>query len=379
MIPVMINMGRMLMKMIQKLLNKPLMIAPQSLETIAGIEWFATDEKEISVKYDGYDGVAIIPIHGLLTKSASFFSSFFEMTSYEDIGDAIGVALEDPEVKSILLDIDSPGGEVSGLFDLVDFIYESRETKPIYAIANDYAFSAAYAIASAASKIFVNRTSGVGSIGVIATHIDQSEYDKKEGIKYTTIFAGDRKNDLSSHEPISDEAISGLQKEVDRLYGMFVATVARNRNISTAQIKAMQAALYYGADSLSLGLADEMADFSRCLSIIGARLSLDPKNNVSSSFQTIGGNKMDENIESKISEAEAYRAEVLEISKLCKLAHTENKLTEFIEQNLSPDQVKEKLLAIASTQNEITSTVYQKDAAQENPVIAAARARSTGK
>jgi signal peptide peptidase SppA len=327
-------------------MNRPLMIAPQSLETIAGIEWFATDEKEISVKYDG---VAIIPIHGMLTKSASFFSSFMEMTSYDDIEDAIGVALEDPEVKSILLDVDSPGGEVSGLFDLVDFIYESRETKPIYAIANDYAFSVAYAIASAASKIFVNRTSGVGSIGVIASHVDVSEFDKKEGIKYTTIFAGDKKNDLSPHEPISNEAIFDLQKEVDRLYGMFVATVARNRNVSIAQIKATQAALYYGADALSLGLADEVANFNRCLSIIG-------------------GNQMTEDID-------LYKAEILEISKLCKLAHAENKLAEFIEQNLSPDQVKEKLLAIANTQNEITSTIYPKEAAQESPVIAAARAR----
>jgi signal peptide peptidase SppA len=250
------------------------------------------------------------------------------------------------------LDIDSPGGEVSGLFDLVDFIYESREVKPIYAIANDHAFSAAYAIASAASKIFVNRTSGVGSIGVIATHVDQSSYDKKEGIKYTTIFAGDKKNDLSPHEPLSDEATADLQKEVNRLYEMFVATVARNRGVSTAQIRATQAALYYGANSVSLGLADETADFRKCLQITGEKMTEDIEN---------------------------YKAEILEISKLCKLAHAENKLTEFIEQNLSSDQVKEKLLACANAQDEIRSTIYQKEAAPENPVISAALARSKNK
>jgi signal peptide peptidase SppA len=269
-------------------------------------------------------------------------------------------AIDDPNVKSILLDIDSPGGEVSGLFDLADFIYESREVKPIYAIANDHAFSAAYAIASAASKIFVNRTSGVGSIGVIATHVDISEFDKKEGIKYTTIFAGDRKNDLSPHEPLSDDAIFDLQKEVDRLYGMFIATVARNRNISTAQIKATEAAIYFGADALSLGLADEVANFNRCL-------------------QIIGGNQMTEDIEPKVSEAESYRAEVLEISKLCKLAHAENKLAEFIEQNLTSDQAKEKLLMCTNTQDEIRSTIYHREVEQENPIILAAKARATGK
>ncbi len=144
-----------------------------------------------------YGGVAIIPIHGLLTKRRELFSSIFGTTSYEEIFEAISSALTDEKVEKILLDIDSPGGEVGGLFDLVDFIYNARIQKPIYAFANDHAFSAAYAIASTASKIFVNRVSGVGSIGVIATHVDVSEADKKEGIRYTTIFAGEKKNDLS--------------------------------------------------------------------------------------------------------------------------------------------------------------------------------------
>jgi hypothetical protein len=88
---------------------------------------------------------------------------------------------------------------------------------------------------------------------------------------------------------------------------------------------------------------------------------------------------MTEDIESKSNEIELYKAEVLEISKLCKLAHAENKLAEFIEQDLSPEQVKEKLLACANTQDEIRSTVYRKDEQQESPVIAAARAKSISK
>ncbi|GHT97238.1 hypothetical protein FACS1894126_0920 [Alphaproteobacteria bacterium] len=332
--------------MIQKMLNKPLLINPQSLEMISSMEWFPA-EKEIA--YNIHSGIAIIPIHGLLTKNCQFDSHFFVTTSYNEIHELVATALEDSKVNSILLDIDSPGGEVGGLFDLVDFIYESREAKPIYAFANDHAFSAAYAIASAASKIFVNRTSGIGSIGVIATHLDISEYDKKEGIKYTTIFAGDKKNDLSPHQPLSDDAISDLQKEVNRLYGMFVAVVARNRNVSSAQVKATQAATYFGTDSLSFGLADEVCDGRKCL-------------------QIIGGKNMAEDIET-------YRAEILEISKFCKLAHAENKMAEFIEQQLTPDQVKEKLLASVSTQNEIMSTVYHQGKTAENPVISAAKAR----
>ena len=182
--------------MIQKLMNKPLLLSPQGFEAINSIEWLPA-ETITPLGYELKNGVAIIPIHGLLTKRAEFFSSLMGITSYDDIFSAISDAIDDEKVEKILLDIDSSGGEVGGLFDLVDFIFNSRNQKPIYSVANDYACSAAYAIASATSHIFVNRTSCVGSIGVIATHLDVSEADKKAGLKYTTIFAGEKKNDLS--------------------------------------------------------------------------------------------------------------------------------------------------------------------------------------
>ena len=95
----------------------------------------------------------------------------------------------------MLLDVDSPGGEVGGLFDLADEVFSVREKKPCYAIANDEAFSAAYALASSAHRLFVTSTGGVGSVGVIAIHMDQSGWDEKVGRKYTAVFAGARKND----------------------------------------------------------------------------------------------------------------------------------------------------------------------------------------
>lgn len=356
--------------MIKKLLNKPLMIDAASLESISGMEWFSAENEAIS--HDLHGDIAVIAIHGLLTKRREAFDSLFGTTSYEEVQDLISEALEHPNVNSILLDIDSPGGEVSGLFDLTDFIYESREVKPIYAIANDCACSAAYAIASSASKVFATRTSSVGSIGVIATHVDISEYDKKEGIKYTTIFAGDRKNDLTPHEPITDAAASDLQMEVDRLYKMFVALVARNRNISSAQIKATQAGVFFGSDTVSIGLVDEICDLRKCLTIIkGASVTLDTINE--------GGNMTEAKEETTNIEQEKlkYKAEVLEIIKLCKLAHAESKMPEFIEQNLTLNQVKERLLALdATSQNEIISTVYHQEKVQENPVIAIAKARA---
>lgn len=201
---------------------------------------------------------AVIPVSGILSKENNFFSSLLNNTSYTQIYNSLTKALADKDIETIWLDIDSPGGEISGLFDLVDFISESKNVKPIYAIANDHAFSAAYAIASAASKIFVNRTSGVGSIGVISTHVDISEMDKKAGIKYTYIFAGDHKNDLSAHAPISEDAIISLQQEVNRLHDIFVESVSKNRKVPKKDIVNTQAKVYYGIDAINEKLADEI-------------------------------------------------------------------------------------------------------------------------
>ena len=164
-----------------------------------------------------------------------------------------------------MLDIDSCGGETNGIFDLADFIFAARNKKRIWAIANDEAYSAAYAIASSAEKVFINRTSGVGSIGVIATHIDQSAFDEKKGIKYTTVYAGSRKNDLNPHTPLASEALQHLQNEVNRLYEMFIDLVARNRGLTPDALKATEARLYFGTDAIKAGLADEFRTFHDCI------------------------------------------------------------------------------------------------------------------
>jgi ClpP class serine protease len=145
-------------------------------------------------------------------------------------------------VRAILLDVDSPGGETGGVFDLADRIRAASRVKPVWAVANDMAFSAAYALASAAERVFVSRTSGVGSIGVIALHADQSAKDEQDGVRYTTVFAGARKNDLNPHAPLSDEAFAGLEAEVNRVYDLFVGTVAQHRG-SPRLVRATRGAL----------------------------------------------------------------------------------------------------------------------------------------
>src|SRR5690606_36828756 len=124
----------------------------------------------------------------------------------------------DPSVEHIVMDVDSPGGSATGCMELAEEIFNARSIKPITAISNFGAYSAAYALASSASELIVAPSSGVGSIGVIARHVDMSKRYEQAGIKVTTVFAGARKNDLSSEAPISDEAFVWLTELVQKNY-----------------------------------------------------------------------------------------------------------------------------------------------------------------
>ncbi|WP_265030471.1 S49 family peptidase [Wolbachia endosymbiont (group B) of Athalia cordata] len=308
---------------------------------------------------------AVIAIHGILTKKPGAFDDFLGMTSYEKIQEEIEEALSNKDIETILLDIDSPGGEVNGIFDLADFIYESRAKKRIIAIANDDAYSAAYAIASSAEKVFVSRTSGIGSIGVIASHIDQSGFDEKQGIKYTTVFAGSRKNDLNPHEPMTSESLESLQKEVDRLYEMFVQLIARNRGLSIEKIRSTEAGLYFGEKAVEIGLADGIT----ILSSINKNRSITMNEQTTTDLET-------DNLTNKIKN-DSYHAEVLELIRLCNLSRMPEKIGEFIEQNVSSKQAQEILMSILAERTmktEILSTLPQNSS--EDLMIQVARSRA---
>ncbi|WP_338481583.1 S49 family peptidase [Wolbachia endosymbiont (group A) of Nomada hirtipes] len=306
-------------------INKPVMVERRSFELLSLYNSKQPIFKNLKHFHINPKGIAIIRIYGVLTKKTEAFDHILDMTSYENIHEEIESALGDKSIETILLDIDSPGGEVNGVFDLADFIYESRTKKRIIAIANDDAYSAAYAIASSAEKVFVSRTSGVGSIGVIASHIDQSRFDERQGIKYTTIFAGSRKNDLNPHEPMTSESLESLQKEVGRLYEMFLQLIARNRGLSMEKIRSTEAGLYFGGKAVEIGLADGVTTF----------------------FEFINNHKSRSVSMTTIEESyENCRREILEIIRLCNVSKMPEKIGEFIEQGVSVEQAREVLMEL---------------------------------
>jgi signal peptide peptidase SppA len=215
-----------------------------------------------SASLDAPMGIAVIPIYGTLVRRAVGLEAASGLTSYGEIAAMIETAVNDPAINGILIEVDSPGGEAGGMFELARQIRAADAVKPIWAIASDSAYSAAYALASSASRLYVTETAGVGSIGVIAMHVDQSVRDAQAGYRYTAITAGDQKNDFSPHEPLDAEAASRLKAEVDRLYGMFVDHVATMRGLEARFIRSTQAGLYFGADAVNAGLADAEGSFS---------------------------------------------------------------------------------------------------------------------
>ncbi len=268
-----------------RIFNTPLLIHPRKAAAILavlgsriGLEnlpVLAFDDEPLAPEEKGYsiiEGIAQIPIYGTLVKRAGGLMSLSGMSTYEDLTTQIEDALTDPQVKGILFDVDSPGGEVSGVSTLGDFIYGQRGQKPMMAIANDDCYSAAYWLASCADQVLMTVDGGVGSIGCYMLHADVSKMDEMRGVTYTYIFAGDHKVDGHPHAPLNKDAESMMQDEVDRVRNMFVATVARNRGVTEKQVFDTQARVYNSSNALPL-LADRIGEKKNAMTALLSRVS----------------------------------------------------------------------------------------------------------
>lgn len=203
-------------------------------------------------------GIEVIPVSGVLVARASQLSMCETMTSYEGLRSQLRAAVADPLVERIVMDIDSPGGSAVGAFELATDIRAMTQQKPITGIVNYSAYSGGYLIGSACTELVVSQTSGIGSIGVIASHMDRSKQHEGQGVKVTTVYAGAHKNDLSPHEPLTEQSLKYLNDVVQESYQLFVNAVAEYRGLSVQQVIATEAGLYRGQQGINAGLADRM-------------------------------------------------------------------------------------------------------------------------
>lgn len=271
---------------VRAICNTPWAILPEKLNQItafvelkaAGIDLnseqirAAVGDKKPLPKGNG--AIAVIPIYGVISQRMSMMNEISGpgSASTEAIGNAFRQALNDPNVGSILFDIDSPGGTVTGTPELADEIFKARGQKPIVAIANSQAASAAYWIGSAADELVVTPSGEVGSIGVYAAHIDISKMEEMDGVKTTLISAGKYKVEGNPYEPITPEAQAAMQADVDAFYSMFVKAVARQRGASVSDVRNGfgEGRTVLAADAVKAGMADRVATFEQTLQRMGA-------------------------------------------------------------------------------------------------------------
>lgn len=223
-------------------------------KAIAALFGFGLDPFETQTE----NGIAVIQIYGALSRRGWGIT-------YREIQENIQAALSDSSVDKILLDVDSPGGTAAGCFELCDWIMAQRGQKPMVSFTGASAYSAAFAIASSVDQVFLSRTSGLGSVGVIAQHADWSEHNAQIGLKVTTLFAGDRKNDFNPDEPLSAKAQEVLQAEINALNAIFVTHVAKARGMRESAVLATQAGLFRGEEAVAVGFADGVKTFDEVM------------------------------------------------------------------------------------------------------------------
>ncbi len=209
--------------------------------------------------------VAVIRIAGTLRQKPNPFAFLFSSASTEEISLMVRNAISNPEVKSIILDIDSPGGQVEGVQELATEILAARKVKPIVASINALAGSAAFWLAAQASQIAITPSGSAGSIGVFMLHFDISEMVANEGVKPTFIFAGERKTEGNEFEPLAEDALAHFQAQVDITNAAFVAAVAKGRGVSTGRVNANfgQGRVFMAEESVRRGLADVVMSFAQ--------------------------------------------------------------------------------------------------------------------
>ena len=214
--------------------------------------------------YKVVEGALLIPVKGMLLHNFPYALGGWA-TGYEYIVRAFQRGMADAGVQRIAMIIDSPGGEVAGCFDSVDKVFAMRGTKPIGSFINEAAYSAAFAWASVADRIFITRTGGSGSVGVVTAHMDVSAAMDKAGYKITFIHAGDHKVDGNPYQALPAAVKARIQQRIDSMYTIFTSTTARNLGIEESVVIGTQALTYGAEESVAIGFAHEVLPFDEAM------------------------------------------------------------------------------------------------------------------
>lgn len=203
-------------------------------------------------------GTAIVEVHGILIDRFPILGNFWGMNSYEGLAEQFRRLATDPNIKRVVLDLDTPGGMVMGIRACADELARLAEEKPVYAIANNMMCSAGYWIGCVAQELSVTPDGCVGSIGVRAGHVSYAENLERAGVAVTIFKAGATKADLNPYSLLDDGAAAEAQFDIDRTYDRFCEHVAANRPLTADEARATDARTFTGEQAVEEGLADRV-------------------------------------------------------------------------------------------------------------------------
>ena len=252
------------------------------------------DEDEVPWTFSMDGSIGVISIKGPLVNSDDRYNKYMGVTGYPDIRKALLYAVNKPEVKAILLDVNSGGGAVNGVADTGDLIkLVDKQVKPVYAYTEGTMGSAAYWLGASARKVYSSSTSTLGSIGVILTHKEYSKMFKEEGIGVTVMRAGKFKALVNPYEPLTETAIDQMQAQLDAAYTIFAEHISKARGVSLQVFESTmgQGREFFGIDAVKVGLSDGITNYDGVISKISAKL-LDKSDVTQNNLGKYQGNDM---------------------------------------------------------------------------------------
>jgi signal peptide peptidase SppA len=283
--------------LLSEFLTTPWALMPERLQAMAGVltRWSAgeppTDDAMFQIQSERVlrdtrkqmaaanagSGIAVLPLYGVVTQRGNMVDDISGpgSTSTQQFTSALRQVLADDTVGQILIDIDSPGGSVYGVAELASEIVKARAQKPVVAVANSLAASAAYWIGCLASEFYVTPGGEVGSIGVWQAHFDYSKALEEEGVKTTLVSAGKFKVEGNPYVPLDPEAQAFMQSRVDDYYNAFIQAVTVGRGVSVDDVRnGMGEGRVLGADAaLAQRMVDGIASFDDVLARMQAKVT----------------------------------------------------------------------------------------------------------
>ena len=306
-----------------EIVNRPLMVTPAKLEVILSllghhsgtatapdlsallhmnsvsgqeIKAYSRPIYQVQSEEEDEDVIEVIPVLGsLVARNHGWSGDGSGLRSYRTIMMDLKAAARNPQVAGIMLDLDSFGGMSAGCERCTRLVAEVAREKPVYGVVDLNAYSAAYSIAAACSRVILtDQTAGIGSIGCIAIHCDVSKWAGQEGFNYTVVTFGSKKDQFTPFRPLSKDDAADLQRSVDAHGLRFAETVAELRDLKLEAVLATEAGAFSGKQAIELGLADDIMSFDEAAMMLADEIATKKRTSFTTSFQEKGGTEMPE-------------------------------------------------------------------------------------